>query len=127
MKAYDDSFNKGAQNTSSSSPSTFSFDRTQPHGEFFGRGGMMQGESEFGEDELCVQKPLRVLGLEDGSIEDGSREGKEIVLVEECCSPRFWTEGEEGQSEEEDQWNGGCLARFSKFMGLPINGYGDEK
>ena len=27
---YNDSFNKGAQNTSSSSPSTFSFDRTQP-------------------------------------------------------------------------------------------------
>ena len=51
---YDDSFNKGAQDTSSSSPPTFSFDRTQPQGEFFGRGGLMEGDSEFGEDEPCV-------------------------------------------------------------------------
>ena len=74
---------------------------------------------------MC-RKPLRVLGPEDGSIDDGLRGGKEIVRVEECCSPRFWTEGEEGQSEEEDQWNEGCLARFSKFMGFPIDGYEDE-
>ena len=49
-----------------------------------------------------MQKPLRVLGPEDGSIDDGLRGGKEIVLIEECCSPRYWTEGEEGQSDEED-------------------------
>ena len=73
-----------------------------------------------------MQKPLRVIGPEDGSIDDGLRWGKEIVLVEECCSPRYWTEGEKGQSEEEDQWSEGCLARFSKFMGLPIDGYKDE-
>ena len=69
---------------------------------------------------------MRVLRAEDGSIDDGLRGGKEIVLVEECCSPRSWTEREEGQSEEEDQWNEGCLARFSKFMSLLIDGYENE-
>ena len=59
----------------------------------------MEGDSEFGEDEPCVQKPLRVLGPEDGSIDDGLRGGKEIFLVEECCSPRYWTERGGGSVE----------------------------
>ena len=86
---YDDSFNKGAQDISSSSPPTFYFDQTQPRGELFGQGGLMKGDSEFGEDEPCVHDPLSVLGPDDGSIDEGLRGGKEIALVDESCSPRY--------------------------------------
>ena len=78
-------------------------------------------------EEPLSQSPLRAIMPID-SLDEISSEGREIVVVGEV-PVALWVEGkEEAQKTKRDieSLAESCLAKFSKFMGLPMKGFEEE-